>query len=179
MVGNLSYSTTDESLGRAMERFGYVANARVVLDRETGQSRGFGFVTFEDEASCAECVEIGPGMRIDDRQVKVEASIDKTYVPAPSFSSAIKSQRRYKDFNDDFDGDDDDDDFDEDAENDTYNNRPSAPAMMRVLDRPSSSFLAGANAMRKSGGSGADDSDDTSLANTNEMSEEEFEDWVL
>ena len=179
MVGNLSYSTTDESLGRAMERFGYVANARVVLDRETGQSRGFGFVTFEDEASCAECVEIGPGMRIDDRQVKVEASIDKTYVPAPSFSSAIKSQRRYKDFNDDFDGDDNDDDFDEDAENDTYNNRPSAPAMMRVLDRPSSSFLAGANAMRKSGGSGADDSDDTSLANTNEMSEEEFEDWVL
>ena len=108
MVGNLSYSTTDETLGRAMERFGYVANARVVLDRETGQSRGFGFVTFEDEASCAECVEIGPGMRIDDREVKVEASIDKNYVPTPSFSSSIKSQRRYNNFEDDINDDDDD-----------------------------------------------------------------------
>ena len=118
MVGNLSYSTTDESLGRAMERFGYVANARVVLDRETGQSRGFGFVTFEDETSCAECVEIGPGMRIDDREVKVEASIDKNYVPTPSFSSATNSQRRYNNF--DGDDDDDDDDEEEDEEEEEY-----------------------------------------------------------
>ena len=45
-------------------------------------------------------------MRIDDREVKVEASIDKNYVPTPSFSSATNSQRRYNNF----DGDDDDDD---------------------------------------------------------------------
>ena len=180
MVGNLSYSTTDESLGRAMERFGYVANARVVLDRETGQSRGFGFVTFEDETSCAECVEIGPGMRIDDREVKVEASIDKNYVPTPSFSSATNSQRRYNNF----DGDDDDDneEEEEDDNNHAHNNRFSAPAMMRVLDRPSPSFLNSARETRNRGGFAADDADDADeerSANTNAMSEDEFEDWVL
>ena len=177
MVGNLSYSTTDESLGRAMERFGYVANARVVLDRETGQSRGFGFVTFEDETSCAECVEIGPGMRIDDREVKVEASIDKNYVPTPSFSSATNSQRRYNNF----DGDDDDDneEEEEDDNNHAHNNRFSAPAMMRVLDRPSPSFLNSARETRNRGGFAADDADEERSANTNAMSEDEFEDWVL
>tara|TARA_B100000482_G_scaffold92696_1_gene66751 strand:- start:2217 stop:4361 length:2145 start_codon:yes stop_codon:yes gene_type:complete len=177
MVGNLSYSTTDESLGRAMERFGYVANARVVLDRETGQSRGFGFVTFEDETSCAECVEIGPGMRIDDREVKVEASIDKNYVPTPSFSSATNSQRRYNNF--DGDDDDDDDEEEEDDNNHAHNNRFSAPAMMRVLDRPSPSFLNGARETRNQEGFAADDADEERSANTNAMSEDEFEDWVL
>ena len=180
MVGNLSYSTTDESLGRAMERFGYVANARVVLDRETGQSRGFGFVTFEDETSCAECVEIGPGMRIDDREVKVEASIDKNYVPTPSFSSATNSQRRYNNF--DGDDDDDDDEEEEDDNNHAHNNRFSAPAMMRVLDRPSPSFLNSARETRNRGGFAADDADDADeerSANINAMSEDEFEDWVL
>ena len=177
MVGNLSYSTTDESLGRAMERFGYVANARVVLDRETGQSRGFGFVTFEDETSCAECVEIGPGMRIDDREVKVEASIDKNYVPTPSFSSATNSQSRYNNFDDDDDNDDDDEE--EDDNNHAHNNRFSAPAMMRVLDRPSPSFLNGARETRNQGGFAADDADEERSANTNAMSEDEFEDWVL
>ena len=174
MVGNLSYSTTDESLGRAMERFGYVANARVVLDRETGQSRGFGFVTFEDEASCAECVEIGPGMRIDDREVKVEASIDKNYVPTPSFSSAIKSQRRYNNFEDDINDDDDD----------TYDESSSSPTMMRVLAQPSPSFLKRVSRTKKSGGFDDDNDDDDDdnnkiSVNTNEMSEKEFEDWVL
>ena len=177
MVGNLSYSTTDESLGRAMERFGYVANARVVLDRETGQSRGFGFVTFEDETSCAECVEIGPGMRIDDREVKVEASIDKNYVPTPSFSSATNSQSRYNNFDDDDDNDDDDEE--EDDNNHAHNNRFSAPAMMRVLDRPSPSFLNSARETRNRGGFAADDADEERSANTNAMSEDEFEDWVL
>ena len=180
MVGNLSYSTTDESLGRAMERFGYVANARVVLDRETGQSRGFGFVTFEDETSCAECVEIGPGMRIDDREVKVEASIDKNYVPTPSFSSATNSQRRYNNF--DGDDDDDEEEEEEDDKNHAHNDRFSAPAMMRVLDRPSPSFLNSARETRNRGGFAADDADDADeerSANTNAMSEDEFEDWVL
>ena len=180
MVGNLSYSTTDESLGRAMERFGYVANARVVLDRETGQSRGFGFVTFEDETSCAECVEFGPGMRIDDREVKVEASIDKNYVPTPSFSSATNSQRRYNNF--DGDDDDEEEEEEEDDKNHAHNDRFSAPAMMRVLDRPSPSFLNSARETRNRGGFAADDADDADeerSANTNAMSEDEFEDWVL
>lgn len=43
-VGNLSYQATDEDLRAAFEPFGQVTTARVIKDRETGRSRGFGFV---------------------------------------------------------------------------------------------------------------------------------------
>ena len=46
-VGGLSWGTTDEGLRAAFESFGEVEEAKVVTDRETGRSRGFGFVTAE------------------------------------------------------------------------------------------------------------------------------------
>ena len=50
-VGGLSWDTTDDSLREAFEAFGTVREARVILDRNTGRSRGFGFVTYDDESS--------------------------------------------------------------------------------------------------------------------------------
>ena len=47
-VGGLAWATTDASLKAAFEPFGEVVDAKVILDRETGRSRGFGFVTFSD-----------------------------------------------------------------------------------------------------------------------------------
>ncbi|ONK75757.1 uncharacterized protein A4U43_C03F20210 [Asparagus officinalis] len=54
-VGGLSYGTDDQSLREAFASFGEVTEARVILDRETGRSRGFGFVSFTstEEASSA------------------------------------------------------------------------------------------------------------------------------
>lgn len=54
-VGNLSYSTQDQDLQSAFEQYGTVASARVMSDRETGRSRGFGFVEMpnHDEATAA------------------------------------------------------------------------------------------------------------------------------
>ncbi|KAL0335540.1 UNVERIFIED_CONTAM: Glycine-rich RNA-binding protein 3, mitochondrial [Sesamum radiatum] len=54
-VGGLSYSTDDTSLREAFDKYGEVAEARVIVDRETGRSRGFGFVTYSsaEEASAA------------------------------------------------------------------------------------------------------------------------------
>ncbi|KAL8056838.1 hypothetical protein ABFX02_04G145200 [Erythranthe guttata] len=54
-IGGLSYSTDDTSLREAFDKYGEVAEARVIVDRETGRSRGFGFVTFSstEEASAA------------------------------------------------------------------------------------------------------------------------------
>ena len=43
-VGNISYDATDETLKQAFEPFGEVASARIIKDKYTGQSRGFGFV---------------------------------------------------------------------------------------------------------------------------------------
>ena len=48
-VGGLSWNTTDATLREAFEAFGGVREARVILDRETGRSRGFGFVTFQKD----------------------------------------------------------------------------------------------------------------------------------
>lgn len=48
-VGGLPFSTTDEELNEAFSQFGTVASAKVITDRETGRSRGFGFVEFESD----------------------------------------------------------------------------------------------------------------------------------
>lgn len=48
-VGNVSFSTTDEDLRNAFAPFGEVASAQVITDRETGRSRGFGFVEMPDK----------------------------------------------------------------------------------------------------------------------------------
>lgn len=54
-VGSLPFSTTDEDLAEAFAAFGTVVSARVITDRETGRSKGFGFVemTNDDEAKAA------------------------------------------------------------------------------------------------------------------------------
>lgn len=54
-VGGLPYSTTDDELQQAFAAHGTVASAKVITDRETGRSKGFGFVEFEndDEAKAA------------------------------------------------------------------------------------------------------------------------------
>ncbi len=52
-IGNLSYSTTDEDLQTAFAQYGTVTSAKVVSDRMTGRSRGFGFVEMEDGGEAA------------------------------------------------------------------------------------------------------------------------------
>lgn len=47
-VGGLPFSTTDDDLATAFAAYGTVASAKVITDRETGRSRGFGFVEFDD-----------------------------------------------------------------------------------------------------------------------------------
>lgn len=55
-VGGLPFSTTDDELSQAFSQFGTVASAKVITDRDTGRSKGFGFVEFEndDEGKAAE-----------------------------------------------------------------------------------------------------------------------------
>jgi cold-inducible RNA-binding protein len=52
-VGNLSYNATEENLRQAFESFGEVTSARVIKDKYTGQSRGFGFVEMLEQAQAA------------------------------------------------------------------------------------------------------------------------------
>lgn len=71
-VGNLSWDTTDHSLGDAFSRYGTVVEARVVTDRFTGKSRGFGFIEYESAGSADEALVGMNGYEVDGRKIRVD-----------------------------------------------------------------------------------------------------------
>lgn len=73
-VGSLAYSTDDDSLKAHFEQIGEVERARVATDRETGRSRGFGFVTFVDEANNQKAVDELNGKELDGRALNVSVA---------------------------------------------------------------------------------------------------------
>ena len=76
-VGNLSFDTADESLMSTFGRFGQVTEAKVITDRDTGRSRGFGFVTFEDAAAGDKAIAETNGTSLDGRAINVNEAQDK------------------------------------------------------------------------------------------------------
>jgi RNA recognition motif-containing protein len=73
-IGNLSWGTTDEGLKKAFERFGEVKDANVARFRDTGRSRGFGFVEMEEEPARTAIKEMN-GSELDGRVLKVSEKI--------------------------------------------------------------------------------------------------------
>uniref|UniRef100_A0ACD6AFL9 Uncharacterized protein n=1 Tax=Avena sativa TaxID=4498 RepID=A0ACD6AFL9_AVESA len=71
-VGSLSWSTNDADLKDAFAKFGRVTETKVVLDKFSGRSRGFGFVTFDDKKAMEEAVEAMNGIDLDGRNITVE-----------------------------------------------------------------------------------------------------------
>lgn len=69
-VGNLSYNSTEDTLRAAFEEYGTVHSARVITDRETGRSRGFGFVEMDNDAADA-AIEALNGADLDGRALRV------------------------------------------------------------------------------------------------------------
>lgn len=76
-VGGLAWATDDESLRSAFEQYGTVTDAKVIMDRETGRSRGFGFVTYENAADADQAQQKMDGMNLDGRTVRVNEAEDK------------------------------------------------------------------------------------------------------
>jgi cold-inducible RNA-binding protein len=70
-VGNISFQSTDEDLRTLFAEFGQVSSATVVMDRQTGRSRGFGFVEMEDDSSAAAAISALDGREVDGRAIKV------------------------------------------------------------------------------------------------------------
>jgi cold-inducible RNA-binding protein len=70
-VGNLSYSTTDQSLQEAFAQFGTVTSAKVIMDRDSGRSKGFGFVEMSSDSEAAEAINGLNGQERDGRQMNV------------------------------------------------------------------------------------------------------------
>ncbi|XP_076906708.1 glycine-rich RNA-binding protein GRP1A-like isoform X2 [Bidens hawaiensis] len=70
-VGGLAWATSDRSLEDAFSKYGEVIDSKIVNDRETGRSRGFGFVTFKDEQSLKDAIEGMNGQSLDGRNITV------------------------------------------------------------------------------------------------------------
>ncbi|MBK6811382.1 MAG: RNA-binding protein [Sandaracinaceae bacterium] len=76
-VGSLSWGTDDQGLRTAFERFGDVTDAKVITDRDSGRSRGFGFVTFADDGAADQAVEQMHGATLDGRTLNVNEAQDR------------------------------------------------------------------------------------------------------
>ncbi|MNL44926.1 RNA recognition motif [compost metagenome] len=70
-VGNLSYSLDDQSLADAFSEFGNVESARIVIDRESGRSKGFGFVEFSTDDEAATAIQKMNGVELGGRALNV------------------------------------------------------------------------------------------------------------
>ncbi len=70
-VGNLSYNSDDDTLRELFSRHGAVIKAQVVMDRETGRSRGFGFVEMENSSAANAAIQALNGAEVDGRSLKV------------------------------------------------------------------------------------------------------------
>jgi RNA recognition motif-containing protein len=70
-VGNLPWSVDDSALAGMFEEYGEIASARVMTERDSGRSRGFGFVEFNDEASAQKAIEAMDGKELEGRALTV------------------------------------------------------------------------------------------------------------
>ncbi|XP_038878732.1 glycine-rich RNA-binding protein 3, mitochondrial-like [Benincasa hispida] len=77
-VGGISYNTDDQSLREAFAKYGEVLEARIIVDRETGRSRGFGFVTFTSSEEASSAIQALDGQDLHGRRVRVNYANDRT-----------------------------------------------------------------------------------------------------
>ena len=76
-VGGLAWGTDDQGLRAAFEQIGPVADAKVMTDRETGRSRGFGFVTFVDASNAQKAIQQMDGTQLDGRNIAVNMAKER------------------------------------------------------------------------------------------------------
>lgn len=83
-VGNLSYKMTDEDLRKLFSDFGTVEESKIVSDRDTGRSKGFGFVEMPNQAEGEEAIKQLNGKEIEGRSINVNIAKPKEDKPRRS-----------------------------------------------------------------------------------------------
>lgn len=71
-IGNLDYDTTEEDLKSTFEEAGTVESCQIIEDKNTGRSRGFGFVEMASEEEAKEAIEQFNGEEVEGRTIKVD-----------------------------------------------------------------------------------------------------------
>lgn len=93
-VGSLAWATNDDSLGAHFASVGTVASAKVVTDRESGRSRGFGFVEFENDAEADAAVEKLNNSELDGRTITVNEARPREDKPRRDFGGGGGGDRQ-------------------------------------------------------------------------------------
>lgn len=70
-VGNLSFSVTSDSLNDLFAQYGTVESAKVITDRDTGRSKGFGFVEMSTDDEARTCIDQANGRELEGRQMNI------------------------------------------------------------------------------------------------------------
>ena len=97
-VGGLNWKTSDDGLRSAFERFGEITEAKVITDRETGRSRGFGFVTFVENEAADTAINDMNGTQLEGRTIQVnEAQQRSSRGGRPGGFRGGREQRAYED----------------------------------------------------------------------------------
>jgi RNA recognition motif-containing protein len=76
-VGNLSFDVTDSTLAQLFEAHGTVQSAQVIMDRDTGRSKGFGFVEMGSDAEAQAAIQALNGQEVEGRALKVNEARPK------------------------------------------------------------------------------------------------------
>jgi len=76
-VSNLGFHTTDDDLRKLFESFGKVSSAKVIMDKGTGQSRGFGFVEMNSETEANQAIEKLNGKDMEGRQISISIARER------------------------------------------------------------------------------------------------------
>lgn len=80
-VGNLPYQLTEDELREAFLQFGDVSSVKIISDRDTGRSKGFGFVEMDVQAEAEEAIKQLDGTPLKGRNLKVNQARPKTERP--------------------------------------------------------------------------------------------------
>ncbi len=93
-VGNLSFNTTENDLQSAFAAHGQVMEANLMMDRMTGRSRGFAFVTFSTPDEAQKAIEAMHGAQLDGRALTVNVARPKEERPAGGGGGRDRGPRR-------------------------------------------------------------------------------------
>ena len=77
-VGGLSWDTTDDGLRQAFASYGEITEAKVITERDSGRSRGFGFVTFAQDDDAKTAISKMDGTSLDGKIIKVNEAQEKS-----------------------------------------------------------------------------------------------------
>ena len=80
-VGNLSYGTTEDGLRNLFSGFGTVASVKIVFDRDSGNSKGFGFIEMGSDEEANAAITGTHGREFEGRQLRVNEAMDKPERP--------------------------------------------------------------------------------------------------